>query len=73
LLFKDYYHFISNKVFIVLDDNNNIDAYKNYEERMKLQREKKKKKQFDFVDLEGLTKVKGGFSSYKRDPKYKKL
>ena len=73
LWFIDFYHYFSKKVHLVLDKDFNVDTYRVYEENIKKERERKKNKQFDFIDLDAFSKFKNKLSKDKKDIKHKKL
>jgi hypothetical protein len=71
-LFRDYYHYFSKEVLELLSPEA-IESHKDYEESMRLEREKKKKQQFDFVNFEAFKRYSDDMDKYKKDPKRRKI
>lgn len=72
LRLMDLYHYVSKKVHLVLDKDYDINVYRDYEEKKRQEREKRKNAQFDFFNLDVFTRFKGNVDKYQRKTKIKK-
>jgi len=73
LLFRDYYRYLSKEPLLRIAEDDGIEQFKNYEEKMKKKREEKKKNLFNFVDFEIYDKYKKKVKKYKTDSQHKKI